>query len=151
MSLNTHNGCEQSRRDDLEAIGYVLLYFLRGSLPWQGLKTESLSERYREIGRLKREIKITKMCEGFPLEFTNLLLVARTLGFTEAPDYDYLIGTFETLLKSKDLMPIDWKFDWINIITQINDTNSSNESAKKVTPNTAITTNNNKHKNETKK
>jgi len=68
-------GCEQSRRDDLEAIGYVLMYFLRGSLPWQGLKVDKREDRYKKIYEKKKVTTAEELCVGFPSIFfeKNLL------------------------------------------------------------------------------
>jgi len=57
---------EQSRRDDMEALGHMFLYFLRGSLPWQGLKADTLKERYQKIGETKRNTSIEELCGAFP-------------------------------------------------------------------------------------
>ncbi len=72
-SINTHIGYEQSRRDDLETIGHVLLYFLRGSLPWQGLPGRSKNEKYNNIKRKKKEVTIDELCMNHPAEFKDFM------------------------------------------------------------------------------
>ncbi|KAG5647262.1 hypothetical protein DXG03_000797 [Asterophora parasitica] len=91
---------EQSRRDDLEALGHVFMYFLRGSLPWQGLKAATNKQKYEKIGEKKQTTPIKELCEGFPEEFGIYLNYVRKLGFEETPDYDFLRELFAKVLKS---------------------------------------------------
>jgi serine/threonine protein kinase len=89
-SINAHKGVEQSRRDDLEAIGHMFLYFLRGSLPWSGLDAKTQEEKYRKICEKKETTPLPDLCKGFPKRFEDYLSYARNLAFTERPDYKQL-------------------------------------------------------------
>ncbi|XP_028043495.1 casein kinase I isoform X1 [Bombyx mandarina] len=111
MSINTHLGKEQSRRDDLEALGHMFMYFLRGSLPWQGLKADTLKERYQKIGDTKRATPIEVLCEGHPEELATYLRYVRRLDFFETPDYDQLRRMFRDLFDRRGYID-DGEFDW---------------------------------------
>lgn len=89
-SINAHKGLEQSRRDDLEAIGHMFLYFLRGALPWSGLDAKTQEEKYRKICEKKEQFPLPELCKGFPEPFEQYLRYCRDLGFTDKPDYNKL-------------------------------------------------------------
>ena len=111
-SINALRGCEQSRRDDLEAIGYVLMYFLRGSLPWQGLRVDRRDDRYKKIYEKKKATTPEDLCYGHPNEFAEYVKYTRNLDFEQNPDYTYLKGLFESVMKAKNYVN-DFKFDWL--------------------------------------
>lgn len=110
-SINAHIGIEQSRRDDLESLGYVLMYFLRGSLPWQGLKAVTKKQKYEKISEKKMSTPIEALCRGFPAEFAMYLNYCRGLRFDEAPDYLYLRQLFRILFRTLNHQ-YDFVFDW---------------------------------------
>ncbi|KAH9945369.1 kinase-like protein [Epithele typhae] len=112
MSINTHLGREQSRRDDLESLGHVFMYFLRGGLPWQGLRAATNKQKYEKIGEKKQSTAIEELCEGFPEEFAIYMNYVRKLGFEETPDYDFLRELFTKVLKTLG-EPEDGIFDWM--------------------------------------
>ncbi|KAJ2905547.1 Casein kinase I-like protein [Zalerion maritima] len=114
MSINTHLGREQSRRDDLEALGHVFMYFLRGGLPWQGLKAATNKQKYEKIGEKKQTTPINQLCEGFPDQFNKYLTYVRNLGFEDTPDYDYLRGLFTEALKDAGDTE-DGEYDWMKV------------------------------------
>ncbi|KAJ3081213.1 casein kinase I, partial [Quaeritorhiza haematococci] len=117
MSINTHLGREQSRRDDLESLGHVFMYFLRGSLPWQGLKAATNKQKYEKIGEKKQTTSIKELCDGFPEEFAQYLSYVRNLKFEETPDYDYLRGLLNKVLAKIGEVD-DGVFDWMIVMDQ---------------------------------
>jgi len=110
-SINTHLGIEQSRRDDLESMGYVLMYFLRGSLPWQGLKAILKKQKYEKISDKKISTPIEVLCKGFPQEFVTYFHYCRSLRFDDKPDYSYLRKLFRELFVREGYQ-YDYVFDW---------------------------------------
>ncbi|RWS01323.1 casein kinase I isoform delta-A-like protein [Dinothrombium tinctorium] len=110
-SINTHLGIEQSRRDDLESLGYVLMYFNRGSLPWQGLRAATKRQKYERISEKKMSTPIEELCAGFPPEFATYLNYCRTLRFEEKPDYSYLRQLLRNLFHRQGFT-YDYVFDW---------------------------------------
>lgn len=110
-SVNTHLGIEQSRRDDLESLGFVLMYFLRGSLPWQGLAAKTKKEKYDRISAKKMSTPVEILCKNQPAEFATYLNYCRALRFEDKPDYNYLRRLFRELFHRKNYKN-DYIFDW---------------------------------------
>ena len=102
---------EQSRRDDLESLGYVLMYFIRGSLPWQGLKANTKKQKYERIMEVKMATPVEVLCNKFPIEFRMYFEYVRTLRFEDKPDYAYLKKLFRELFV-REGFEMDGVFDW---------------------------------------
>ncbi|KAK1748858.1 casein kinase I family protein [Skeletonema marinoi] len=111
-SINNHLGVEQSRRDDLESIGYVLVYFLKGGLPWQGLKAKSATKKYKLIMEKKQSITIPALCQGCPSQFAEYLAYCRSLKFEAKPNIAYLRGMFRDLFRSQGYTNNNSSLDW---------------------------------------
>ncbi|RHY82893.1 hypothetical protein DYB26_003995 [Aphanomyces astaci] len=135
-SINTHVGIEQSRRDDLESLGYVIthhrrypddcvcsyvyMYFLRGSLPWQGLKANTKKQKYEKIMEKKINTPTDVLCRGFPTELRAYFEYTRALRFDDKPDYAYLRRLFKELFFRKGFQ-FDAMFDWtvLNLVANM--------------------------------
>lgn len=109
-SVNSHMKFEQSRRDDLEAVAYVLIYFLKGGLPWQSLKV-SRSKRRKAIGKYKASISPETLCANLPLQFTQFLIYVKTLAFDAEPDYQYCRDLFRSAFEENGFED-DGVWDW---------------------------------------
>ncbi|KAJ8438150.1 hypothetical protein Cgig2_033029 [Carnegiea gigantea] len=130
-SVNTHLGIEQSRRDDLESLGYVLMYFLRGSLPWQGLRANTKKQKYDKISEKKTMTPIEVLCKSYPSEFVSYFHHCRSLHFEDKPDYSYLKRLFRDLF-IREGYQFDYVFDWtIMNYPQINGNSRARHSAPK--------------------
>mmetsp|Transcript_80589 Transcript_80589/g.142482 ORF Transcript_80589/g.142482 Transcript_80589/m.142482 type:complete len:474 (+) Transcript_80589:96-1517(+) len=110
-SINAHLGIEQSRRDDLDAIGYVLMYFNRGQLPWQGLKANTKEEKYQKIMECKSATSAEALCKGYPAVFASYLNYCAALRFEDRPDYAYLRRLFKDAFMREGFVN-DGMFDW---------------------------------------
>ncbi|WVY89243.1 hypothetical protein V8G54_034757 [Vigna mungo] len=110
-SYNTHSGIEQSRRDDLESLGYVLMYFLRGSLPWQGLQAATKRQKYDKICKKKLSTPIEVLCKSYPVEFASYFHYCLSLTFDQRPDYGLLKRLFRNLF-TRAGYDSDYLFDW---------------------------------------
>ena len=116
-SINTHLGIEQSRRDDLEAIGYIFIYFYKGILPWQGLKARTKAQKYDKISDKKLSTPVEELCKGTPAEFSTYINYCRSLRFEEKPDYAYLRQLIRNLFHRQGFS-YDYVFDW-NAIKEV--------------------------------
>jgi len=125
VSINTHLGVEQSRRDDLESIAYVIVFFLKGSLPWQGVK--GAADKYNKIMEKKLQIPTEVLCKGLPDEISTYLNYAKSLRFEDKPDYDFCKGLFVKLLNGyidsyhlkREFLRFDWSYDGVNYIWKV--------------------------------
>ena len=123
-SINALNGITQSRRDDLEAIGYVLMYFLIGKLPWQGMVNKNKDERYVRIMEVKRDTTPEQLCQGFPHEFEEYVSYTRNLEYEQQPDYTYLKNLFIKVLNNDGYI-LDYYYDWDNDVKTMTTTDTN--------------------------
>ena len=159
VSINTHLGIEQSRRDDLESIGYVLIFFLKGILPWQGLKDGK--DKYTRIMEKKLQIPTEILCFGLPEEIIVYLNYCKTLKFEDRPHYDYVRGLFLRLLNNsanlyrltKDNLKFDWCYEDKKSLMKIfqmkkNESNMDSDIKKKTAQNNNLSLINEEEKKE---
>jgi len=109
-SIAAHKGYEQSRKDDLESLGYLFVYMYKGKLPWQNVKHKDKNERYRIIGERKEAISEEDLCSDMPREFLVYLKYVRNLDFDEKPLYTSCRNMFKRLYDSHNYTNdnLDW-------------------------------------------
>lgn len=94
-SINTQLGVEQSRRDDMEAIFYILIYLVRGYLPWQGAKALDRKDKFEKIMMAKVTTPIEALCKDLPKEIMECLQYVRTLEYEKQPNYSMLMNKLQ--------------------------------------------------------
>ena len=110
-SISAHNGIEISRKDDLESLIYVLIFLLKGSLPWQNLKV-SESEKTKKVGEMKVKMTSEQICKDMPEEFVKFLNYVKNLSFKQNPDYVFLKGLMNKIAYSNNFQ-LNNIWDWI--------------------------------------
>ena len=118
-SLNSHKGIRQSRRDDLESMIYILIYFLKGKLPWQDIKAKQKEERHKLIFEIKSKVTIESLCKDIPQEFAELLKYVKSLQFDEKPYYCKFYSFFHNLidkLKYEPMQENNFSYIWEKLL-----------------------------------
>ncbi|CAK85305.1 unnamed protein product (macronuclear) [Paramecium tetraurelia] len=110
-SIAAHKGYELSRKDDLESLMYVLLYFIKGQLPWQNMQNVTDEERTNKVGEMKMTIDPRELCKDVPIEFPIILEYLKTLQYRSEPDYNYIYNLFQKSAKSLGIV-LDFAYDW---------------------------------------
>lgn len=113
-SVNSHLGYALSRRDDLISLGYILIYFAKGKLPWQKVRGKNKEEKYNNISKLKKGLGSQAICSGLAKEFELYLDYCHNLEFDQRPDYSYLRNILAKLFKQQQYV-YDLNFDWSKI------------------------------------
>lgn len=115
-SVNTHLGIHPTRRDDLESLGYVLVFFLKGSLPWQSQRRKTANSRnaFKTVLEVKMETSAEILCNGLPSEFVGYVNYTRCLKFGDNPDYAYLRKLFQALYIRMGYQ-YDGTYDWSSL------------------------------------
>ena len=128
-SINALQGYEQSRRDDLESAMYVLMFFLRGNLPWQNIKIKGKHDKYLKNCNKKKENSSKELGKNFPSEFAELLEYFKNLGYTEDPDYEMCLKKMLNVLERENAT-FDYVYDWTTRLN-INERKKHNNDNKK--------------------
>ena len=133
-SANALRGGEQSRRDDLESIGYMIIYFMRGKLPWQGVTGNKKMERYLKIYKMKKNVAPEDLCKSLPKQMTEFMRYVKQLEFEQEPDYNFLRNLFSSILKKINSTNDKLLFSWIRLADLPNLKNPVNPATRRDSP-----------------
>ncbi len=118
-SINTLSGYTQSRRDDLESLGYVIVYIAKGTLPWANIKCDNKDALYNRILETKIQTTPENLCSGLPAQFEEYIKYIRGMSYEQEPNYKYLRNLFLITLQNLG-GKMDFSYDWDNRINDIN-------------------------------
>ncbi|CAD8185707.1 unnamed protein product [Paramecium pentaurelia] len=110
-SIAAHKGFELSRKDDIESLIYVLLYFMKGQLPWQNMQNVSDEERTVKVGEMKMSIDLRELFKDVPIEFALILEYLKQLQYLSEPNYDFVVQQFEKAAENLGIQ-LDYSYDW---------------------------------------
>ncbi|CAK87070.1 unnamed protein product (macronuclear) [Paramecium tetraurelia] len=110
-SIAAHKGFELSRKDDIESLIYVLLYFIKGQLPWQNMQNVSDEERTAKVGEMKMSIDPRELCKDAPIEFAIILEYLKQLQYLSEPNYNLIQQQFEKAAENLGIQ-LDYSYDW---------------------------------------
>ena len=105
-------GNEQSRRDDIESIGYMIIYFMKKKLPWQGIRGNSYKECYHKLFLMKKHMDLEILCRGLPKEVLEYMKYAKNLKFEQEPNYKYLKNLFQNILNKNKINIDNYILSW---------------------------------------
>ena len=111
ISMNAHLGNEQYKKDDLESLAYMLVFFIKGELPWQNLKAKSRKEKYTKIYQKKKHTVHSELCNFLPDEIKNFVSYILNLNQKQNPDYSKLMNLISNLMKKYGYIN-DLQFEW---------------------------------------
>ena len=133
-SANALRGGEQSRRDDLESIAYMIVFFMRGKLPWQGVAGTKKMERYLKIYKMKKNVSPEDLCKSLPKQMVSFMKYIKKLEFEQDPDYNYLRNIFSSILKQRYGNVDNFIFSWIKLTDMKNLKDPINQAIRKESP-----------------
>ena len=115
-SINSMKGLEMTRRDDMESIGYMLIYLIKGTLPWIGFENSPFLEKYEKVYKIKANISNEELCKDLPIEICKYMKYVKSLKYEEQPNYEYLRQLFFSILRNMN-EKFDLRFSWRKEIT----------------------------------
>jgi hypothetical protein len=104
--MNSHLGLTQLRHDDLESLVYVIVYLVKGQLPWQGIAVHPGQVHHDEVLKLKKATMAKTLCKGLLQPFIKFIQHIQSLGFEDKPDYRYLHSLLVQCILALNQMPL---------------------------------------------